>query len=196
MILIVIENNRTTYDLLFRIKREIKGTNKNSSNAFGKYYEFSNGRRNPGVSRVKEDGGSYTVNFKDISIKSEYRSLLDNVAQEFYIPLLSCAVKYQRAVGFFSSSILVGISKGIVSLAERGGKIQLFADFMNIGNLFNRNWGLYYNSSYTVQVLKVTGVSTDAAGNATPTYQYDPRTINLSDFYSRWRCQLGARITF
>ena len=44
------------------------------------------------------------MSLKDISIKTEYRSLLDNVAKDFYIPLLSCAEKYQRAVGFFSSS--------------------------------------------------------------------------------------------
>ena len=67
------------------------------------------------------------MNFKEIPIKSEYRSLLDNVAKDFYVPLLSCSVKYQRAVGFFSSSVLVEISKGITSLAERGGKIQLVA---------------------------------------------------------------------
>lgn len=67
------------------------------------------------------------MTFKDLTIKSEYRSLLDNVAQDFYVPLLSCAVKYQRAVGFFSSSVLVEISKGIASLAERGGRIQLVA---------------------------------------------------------------------
>ena len=78
----------------------------------------------------------------------------------------------------------------------KGTKLQLFADFMNIGNMINRNWGANYNNSSTVQVLKVTGVAKDAAGDATPTYQYDPRTISLSDFYSRWRCQLGARITF
>ena len=67
------------------------------------------------------------MSFRDLTIKSEYRSLLDNVAKDFYIPLLSSAVKYQRAVGFFSSSILVEISKGIASLAERGGRIQLIA---------------------------------------------------------------------
>ncbi len=78
----------------------------------------------------------------------------------------------------------------------RGGKIQVFADFMNIGNLINRNWGLNYNASSSLYVLKVTGVGKDADGNAIPTYQYDPRTISISDFYSRWRCQLGARITF
>ncbi|MBR5033962.1 MAG: carboxypeptidase regulatory-like domain-containing protein [Bacteroidales bacterium] len=78
----------------------------------------------------------------------------------------------------------------------RGSKLQLFADFMNIGNMINRNWGLDYGASSSLYVLKVTGVAKDEAGNATPTYQYDPRMITFGDFYSRWRCQLGARITF
>ena len=49
----------------------------------------------------------------DNHIKSEYRSLIDNVVQDFYIPLLREAVTYKRAVGFFSSTALVEISKGI-----------------------------------------------------------------------------------
>lgn len=67
------------------------------------------------------------MNFQELNIKKEYRSLLDNVAKDFYIPLLSRAVKYQRAVGFFSSSCLIEISKGISELAKNGGKIQLVA---------------------------------------------------------------------
>ena len=67
------------------------------------------------------------MSLKDQKIKSEYRSLIDNVVQDFYIPLLDEAVTYQRAVGFFSSSSLVEISKGIASLARRGGKIQIVA---------------------------------------------------------------------
>jgi superfamily II DNA or RNA helicase len=67
------------------------------------------------------------VSFKELDIKKEYRSLLDSVAKDFYIPLLIQAVKYQRAVGFFSSSCLVEISKGISELAKNGGKIQLVA---------------------------------------------------------------------
>lgn len=63
----------------------------------------------------------------DIDVKSEYRSLLDNVAKDFYIPLLSCAKTYKRAVGFFSSSALIEISKGISALAQNGGTIQLVA---------------------------------------------------------------------
>lgn len=67
------------------------------------------------------------MSFQELDIKKEYRSLLDSVAKDFYIPLLSQAIKYQRAVGFFSSSSLVEISKGISELAKNGGKIQLVA---------------------------------------------------------------------
>ena len=67
------------------------------------------------------------MSLQDIEIKSEYRSLLDNVAKDFYIPLLQQAVSYKRAVGFFSSSALVEISKGISALVKNGGKILLVA---------------------------------------------------------------------
>ena len=76
--------------------------------------------------RIRRDGGD-PVGLKDHKIKSEYRSLIDNVVQDFYIPLLRDAVKYKRAVGFFSSSSLVEISKGIAEMASKGGQIQLVA---------------------------------------------------------------------
>lgn len=67
------------------------------------------------------------MGLKDHKIKSEYRSLIDNVVQDFYIPLLREATSYKRAVGFFSSSSLVEISKGIADMAAEGGKIQIVA---------------------------------------------------------------------
>ncbi len=67
------------------------------------------------------------MSLRDVVIKNEYRSLLDDIAKEFYIPLLSQACSYKRAVGFFSSSALVEVSKGIASLVANGGKIQLVA---------------------------------------------------------------------
>ncbi len=67
------------------------------------------------------------MSLQNVPIKCEYRSLIDNVVQEFYIPLLNEATLYRRAVGFFSSSSLVEISKGIASLAKRGGRIQIVA---------------------------------------------------------------------
>lgn len=67
------------------------------------------------------------MGLKDHKVKSEYRSLIDNVVQDFYIPLLKDAVSYKRAVGFFSSSSLVEISKGIAGMAAEDGKIQIVA---------------------------------------------------------------------
>lgn len=65
--------------------------------------------------------------FPNLSIKSEYRSPQDNIVQDFYIPVLENAVSYRRSVGFFSSSALIEISKGICALAKKGGKIELVA---------------------------------------------------------------------
>lgn len=67
------------------------------------------------------------MSLQDIEIKAEYRSLLDQVAKDFFVPLLSQAISYKRAVGFFSSSALVEISKGIIALVENGGEIELIA---------------------------------------------------------------------
>lgn len=69
------------------------------------------------------------MNFQEleIEIKEEYRSLQDDIVKEFYYPLLRAAQKYQRAVGFFSSSALIEISKGITGLIQNGGAIELIA---------------------------------------------------------------------
>ena len=67
------------------------------------------------------------MNFTDIEIKEEYRSLQDDIVGEFYTPLLRCAKKYQRAVGFFSSSALIEISDGLAGLVKNGGTIELVA---------------------------------------------------------------------
>ena len=67
------------------------------------------------------------MSLREVSLKNEYRSLLDNVARDFYVPLLKEAVSYKRAVGFFSSSALVEITKGIGGLVKNGGTIQLVA---------------------------------------------------------------------
>lgn len=67
------------------------------------------------------------MSFKDEEIKTEYRSGKSNVIRDFYIPVLSQAVIYKRAVGFFSSTALIQIAKGIANLVANGGKIQLIA---------------------------------------------------------------------
>lgn len=79
---------------------------------------------------------------------------------------------------------------------SKGRKLQFTCDVINFGNLLNREWGTYNSGTYTVRVLDVKAVEEDAAGNATPTYHFNPQSISISDFYSRWRLQLGFRLTF
>ncbi len=67
------------------------------------------------------------MSFKEIPIKSEYRSLHDNIVQNFYLPVLAQAISYRRSVGFFSSSALLELSQGICELVKNGGKIELVA---------------------------------------------------------------------
>lgn len=65
------------------------------------------------------------MSLKEVELKKEYRSLKDNIAYEFYIPLLSRATVYKRSVGFFSSSILSKITKGLCGFVKNGGHIKL-----------------------------------------------------------------------
>ncbi len=67
------------------------------------------------------------MSFRDIELKPEYRSRLDNVIRDFYNPVLKQAVTYKRAVGFFSSSALLSLTAGICGLIENGGSIQMIA---------------------------------------------------------------------
>jgi len=65
------------------------------------------------------------MSLKDLDIKVEYRSKHIDIATNFYIPLLTEACIYKRAVAYFSSSSLLEISVGICNLAKRRGKIKL-----------------------------------------------------------------------
>lgn len=68
------------------------------------------------------------MGLRDLDLKLSYRSdNEDEIIKDFYIPVLSNAVKYKRAVGYFSSAVLIQISKGISRLIENGGKMQIVA---------------------------------------------------------------------
>lgn len=67
------------------------------------------------------------MDFKELSLKTEYNSLDEDVIRDFFIPALSCTKSYDRAAGFFSSSGLAKQTEGICELVKKGGKIRLIA---------------------------------------------------------------------
>lgn len=63
----------------------------------------------------------------DLNIKFCYRSDKDNLVRDFFVPALSYAVEYKRAVGFFSSSSLKSLSRGLEALLLNGGTMKIIA---------------------------------------------------------------------
>lgn len=69
----------------------------------------------------------FAMGFADLDIKDEYRSKRDYIAQTFYYPILCEAVRYDRAVGFFSSTSLLALSDGLLPFINRGGTMRIIA---------------------------------------------------------------------
>lgn len=67
------------------------------------------------------------MNFTELKFQKEYRSPQNDVVKDFFTPVLEKAKYYKRSVGFFSSTSLEIISKGISNLVKNGGKIQIVA---------------------------------------------------------------------
>ena len=62
--------------------------------------------------------------FTDLNLLKHYKTYKHNIVKEFYTPVLQESVLYQRSVGFFSSTALIELTKGIAGIVKNGGKIQ------------------------------------------------------------------------
>ena len=68
------------------------------------------------------------MSFKDLNIKDQYDSDIDNLVDEFYLPVLSEAISYYRRSGFFSSSSLAVAAQGIGELIRKDGTMRLICN--------------------------------------------------------------------
>jgi hypothetical protein len=62
---------------------------------------------------------------RDLVFKPVYRSDEDSILADFYIPALSQSISYDRAVGYFSSTMLSYAAQGIGALIEKQGSMRL-----------------------------------------------------------------------
>jgi superfamily II DNA or RNA helicase len=61
----------------------------------------------------------------DISLRKRYSSGRQNLLATFFTPCLAASLRYDRAVGFFSSTVFMLIGTQMADFARRGGRIRL-----------------------------------------------------------------------
>lgn len=64
------------------------------------------------------------MSYEQLNILPSYKTNRNDIVKEFYLPVLKKSVLYKRAVGFFSSTALVELSKGLAELVKQKGKIK------------------------------------------------------------------------
>jgi len=65
------------------------------------------------------------TSLRDVELKSVYRSGKDDLLKDFYMPALKSAKYYDRAVGYFSTTLLAYALKGISSIVKNEGVMRL-----------------------------------------------------------------------
>ena len=65
------------------------------------------------------------MGLKEVKLKKAYSSDFDNILLDFYIPVLSHSVEYNRLAGFFTSSSLAIAARGISRLLKNDGIMRL-----------------------------------------------------------------------
>jgi superfamily II DNA or RNA helicase len=61
----------------------------------------------------------------DLELKPSYHKGADNIANDFYLPCMSLASRYDRAVGFFSSTIFIIAWQSLKDFVKGGGKMRI-----------------------------------------------------------------------
>ena len=62
---------------------------------------------------------------RELDLRTDYRSGRDVLLDDFYVPCLQEAVLYDRAVGFFSSSLFHVVALAYSDFVRRGGRLRL-----------------------------------------------------------------------
>lgn len=65
------------------------------------------------------------MSFRDLNLRICYDSDTDDVLNEFYIPVLSKAKRYNRLAGFFTSSALAVAARGLAEFIHNNGKMKI-----------------------------------------------------------------------
>ena len=63
--------------------------------------------------------------FRKLALKANYSSEADNLYEDFFLPALTEATVYRRAVGFFSLGVLLNTPAAMTRIIEAEGRVEL-----------------------------------------------------------------------
>ena len=91
---------------------------------------------------------------RDLSLKQEYRSDVDDVVSEFFIPCLTNSIQYDRTVEFISIKSLSTLTFGLGNIQDHHAKIRLVSghrfsttDLNIIKKLFDQHTNHRFNGN-------------------------------------------------
>ncbi len=91
---------------------------------------------------------------RDLSLKQEYRSDVDDVVSEFFIPCLTNSIQYDRTVEFISIKSLSTLTFGLGNMQDHHAKIRLVSghrfsttDLNIIKKLFDQHTNHRFNGN-------------------------------------------------
>lgn len=87
-------------------------------------------------------------------------------------------------------------SQDFFYLKDRGSKISLVFDILNVANLLNHDWGTSYGNTTYLGILKADAIKDDLAGNKYAVFSFAGQTRQIDHITSRWHMQIGMRVTF
>lgn len=65
------------------------------------------------------------MSYRDLDIKNCYDSGIDNIIEDFYLPVLGKAIRYDRIAGYFSSTSLAIAGRGLTDFILSKGKMRI-----------------------------------------------------------------------
>ena len=72
-----------------------------------------------------DDASDYNGSLAALDLETEYRSLKDDPVGKFYVRCLREASTYDRAVGYFRSTVFLVVGPAVIEFARRGGTIRM-----------------------------------------------------------------------
>src|SRR5438445_113055 len=67
------------------------------------------------------------LSLRELALRKEYRSGASDLVADFYVPCLSHAATYDRAVGYFTGQGLALAGQGLDAFENRDGRMRLIA---------------------------------------------------------------------